>query len=224
MNPMRLVVVAGLLVLGTSTAAAPPGRPARNPGATARLREIVQAEPTIKEVQQAALAYYQLEPERIRSMATWARRKGLFPEIDGGVDGTLGHNFTNTQDALYPTFPYKERQAGTNDQLVWHVRGVWDLSRLAYNPEQLDIMTLNSLQETLIREVTTMYFSRRRALAGLILSPPQDEEELYYEQLRIEEMTATIDAFTGGKFAPKAWHGDLIEAAGAAGSPPGARP
>jgi outer membrane protein TolC len=224
MKPISLVVAASLLALGASAVAAPPGKPAHNTGSTARLREIVQAEPTIKEVQQAALAYYQLEPDRIRTMGTWARRKGLFPEIDGGVDGTLGHNYTNTQDALYPTFPYKERQAGTSDQLVWHVRGVWDLSRLAYNPEQLDIMTLNSLQETLIREVTTMYFSRRRALAGLILSPPQDEEELYYEQIRIEEMTATIDAFTGGKFAPRAWHGDLTGATGAAGGPPGARP
>jgi len=222
MTPIKPVVAAGLLLLAASAFAAPE-KQAHKTAATARLREIVQGEPTIKDVQQAALAYYQLEPDRIRSMAKWARRKGLLPEIDAGIDSTLGHNFNNTQDALYPNFDFKERQRGSSDQRVWHVPGVWDLSRLAYNPEQLDIMTLNSLQETLIREVTTLYFSRRRALAGLILSPPQDDEDLYDQELRLEELTATLDSFTGGKFAPRAWHGDILSGA-AAGAGPGARP
>jgi hypothetical protein len=187
---------------------------ARKRSQMTHLREIIKREPTIQEVQRAALAHYQLEPERIDSMSTAARLKGLFPEVDAGFDSLLGHNFTDTQDALYPTLPFKERQAATNDQTIWHVRGVWDLSRVVFNPEQLDIKTLGSLQETLVREVTTMFFSRRRVLANLILSPPDDEEDLYDEQLRLDEMTATIDAFTGGKFASRAWQGDV-----AAGTP-----
>jgi len=187
---------------------------ARKRSRMTHLREIIKREPTIQDVQRAALAHYQLEPERIDSMSTAARIKGLFPEVDAGFDSLLGHNFTDTQDALYPTLPFKERQAATNDQTIWHVRGVWDLSRVVFNPEQLDIKTLGSLQETLVREVTTMFFSRRRVLANLILSPPDDEEDLYDEQLRLDEMTATIDAFTGGKFAGRAWQGDV-----AAGTP-----
>ena len=187
---------------------------ARKRSQMTHLREIIKREPTIQEVQRAALAHYQLEPERIDSMSTAARLKGLFPEVDAGFDSLLGHNFTDTQDALYPTLPFKERQAATNDQTIWHVRGVWDLSRVVFNPEQLDIKTLGSLQETLVREVTTMFFSRRRVLANLILSPPDDEEDLYDEQLRLDEMTATIDAFTGGKVASRAWQGDV-----AAGTP-----
>lgn len=183
-------------------------RPSRKRAQMAHLRDVLKHEPTIQEVQRAALAHYQLEPERIAGMSTSARLKGLFPEIDAGFDSLLGHNYTDTQDALFPTLPFKERQAGSNDQTVWHLRGVWDLSRVVFNPEQLDIKTLGSLQETLIREVTTMYFSRRRVLANLILSPPEDEEDRYDEQLRLDEMTATIDAFTGGKFADRAWQGD----------------
>jgi hypothetical protein len=205
-----LIIVAAGAVAPARGAAAAEGadKPARKRSHLARLREIIKSEPTIQEVQRAALAHYQLEPERIESMSTSARIKGLFPEVDAGFDSLLGHNFTNTEDALYPTLPYKERQAASNDQTIWHVRGVWDLSRLIFNPEQLDIKTLGSLQETLVREVTTMFFSRRRVLANLILSPPEDEEDLYYEQLRLDEMTATIDAFTGGKFASRAWQAD----------------
>jgi hypothetical protein len=200
---------AAAILLGHHADAADAGdKQARKRSQLGQLREIIKREPTIQEVQRAALANYQLEPERIQSMSTSARLKGLFPEIDAGFDSLLGHNFTNTQDALYPTLPFKERQAASNDQTIWHVRGVWDLSRVVFNPEQLDIKTLGSLQETLIREVTTMFFSRRRVLANLVLSPPEDEEEQYYEQLRLDEMTATIDAFTGGKFAERAWQGD----------------
>lgn len=209
-------VLIGVAGGGRARAAAPAApaageKPARKRALLARLQEIIKKEPTIQDVQKAALGHYQLEPETIQGMATSARVKGLFPEIDAGLDSMLGHTFNNTQDALYPNFPYKERQAGSSDQVIWHVRGVWDLSRLIFNPEQLDIKTLGSLQETLVREVTTMYFSRRRVLANLILSPPEDDEDLYFEQLRLEEMTATIDAFTGGKFAERAWHGDLAQ-------------
>jgi hypothetical protein len=175
----------------------------------ARLQELMKSEPSIRDTQKAALKYYQLEPERIRALTTAAQVKGLLPEVDAGLDSTVGHTYNETQDALFPMFPYKDRDAGSSDQMVWHVRGVWDLSRLAFNPEQLDIKTLNSLQETLVREVTTLYFQRRRVMASLLLSPPQDEEELFDAQLRLQELTATIDAFTGGKFAPNAWNGDL---------------
>lgn len=193
----------------------PAEKPADKPGGKrakfAQLQQVTKQEPNIREVQRATLAYYQLEPERIRAMSTAARIKGLFPEIDAGVDSLLGHNYSSTQDALFPTFDYKERQAASNDQFIWRVRGVWDLSRLVFNPEQLDVKTLNSLQETLIREVTVMFFSRRRVLANLILSPPEDEEDRFFEELRLEEMTATIDAFTGGKFADRAWSGEMVK-------------
>jgi len=198
-----------------SVRAAPADKPADKPGGKraqfAQLQQVMKKEPNIREVQRATLAYYQLEPERIRAMSTAARLKGLFPEIDAGVDSLLGHNFSSTQDALFPTFDFKERQAASNDQFIWRVRGVWDLSRLVFNPEQLDVKTLNSLQETLIREVTVMYFARRRVLANLFLSPPEDDEDRFFEELRLEEMTATIDAFTGGKFAERAWSGEMMK-------------
>jgi len=212
------VAVLAAIVPGSARAAPadkPSDRPADKPASKraqfAQLQQVMKKEPNIREVQRATLAYYQLEPERIRAMSTAARIKGLFPEIDAGVDSLLGHNFSSTQDALFPTFDFKERQAASNDQFIWRVRGVWDLSRLVFNPEQLDVKTLNSLQETLIREVTVMYFSRRRVLANLFLSPPEDDEDRFFEELRLEEMTATIDAFTGGKFAERAWSGEMMK-------------
>jgi hypothetical protein len=208
-----IVKMAALLIMlaVVADAHAAPGDKTQRHRGMARLQELIKSELTIRDTQKAALKYYQLEPERIRALTTAAQVKGLLPEIDAGLDSTVGHTYNDTQDALFPMFPYKERNAGSSDQMVWHVRGVWDLSRLAFNPEQLDIKTLNSLQETLVREVTTLYFQRRRVMAGLMLSPPQDEEELYDAELRLQELTATIDAFTGGKFAATAWNGDVAQ-------------
>jgi hypothetical protein len=178
-----------------------------------RAKAITRGEPTAKEVQRATLRYYRLEPERINRMCTAARMKGLIPEVETGVDNLIGHSFTNTRNGLYPNLPpdpdgmpnnFFERAQTNNDQLLWRVRAVWNLDRLAFNAEELDAKSLNSLEENLLREVTTLYYARRRLLTSLIVSPSEDEEELYYEQLRVEEMTSTLDAFSGGMFGKRA--------------------
>jgi hypothetical protein len=209
MSMFRIAATIWALAVMAGPARAADGEHARKSEELARLRQLVKGEPTIREVQAAALRYYQLEPEHIRSLTRSGGVKALIPEGDAGVDSTVGHSFNDLHDALYPTLAYKERNQGSNDQMVWHVRAVWDLSRAVFNPEQLDIQTLNSLQETLVREVTTIYFARRRIMAALILSPPQEDEDLYDQQQRLEEMTATIDSFTGGQFAARAWNGEV---------------
>jgi len=215
--------IALFLLISARAFAAPPPEKEKTPvdkaqkrRAFAKLREILKNEPTAKEVQTATLRFYKLEPDRLESLATAARLKGLVPEFEAGMDNSVGHTYTNTRDGLYPTLGnldpignpegYKERVAGSSDQFLWRLRAVWSLDRLVFNAESLDVKSLGSLQENLVREVTTMYFARRRVISSLVLSPPDDEEELFYEQQRLEELTATLDALTGGMFASRAWH------------------
>jgi hypothetical protein len=183
-----------------------------------RLAGIVRGEPTVLEVQKSTLRYYKLEPERINGMALAARLKGLVPEVEAGIDNLVGHSYTNLRDGLYPSLPndpngqpniYRERTTTSNDSLLWRVRAVWSLDRLAFNAEALDAKSLNSIEENLVREVTTLYFSRKRQLANMVLSPPEDEEELYYDKLKLDEVTATLDAMTGGMFGKRAYQGDF---------------
>jgi hypothetical protein len=181
-----------------------------------KLRQILKAEPSAREVQRAALKFYKLEPERINRMATATRAKALVPEIEGSIDNSVGHTFTNTRDGLFSQQSlslidqnnpdgYKERVQTNTDNLLWRVRAVWNLDRLVFNSEELDVKSLNSLEENLVREVTTLYFSRQRLIANLILSGPEEDEEIFYELLRLDEMSATIDALTGNYFGSKAW-------------------
>jgi hypothetical protein len=208
---------------GTGDASGAKAKGANKGRAFGKLRQILKSEPTCRDVQQAALKFYKLEPARINRMAIATRAKALVPELQGSINNSVGHTFTNTRDGLYPSAAlaaadidpvtmqsnnpdgYKERVQTNNDNLTWEVRAVWQLDRLVFNSEELDVKSLNSLEENLVREVTTLYFSRERAIANLILQSPEEDEEIFYELLRLDEMTATIDALTGGYFGPKAW-------------------
>lgn len=182
-----------------------------------KLFKILKKEPTIKQTQNWALRHYKLDPSRINGMATNARLKGLVPQVDLSFENSQGSSFGNMRDGLYPILPndfgnnpdnLKERTAGTNSNNVFRVRAIWTLSRLVFNAEGLDVKSLNSLGETLVREVATLYFSRRRLLASIILSPPEDPEEMFFELTRLDEITATLDSLTGNKFSKQTWQWD----------------
>ena len=57
-------------------------------------------------------------------------------------------------------------------------------------------------------KVTSLYFERRRAQVQLLLNPPSDTVERLRRELEIQELTASIDALTGG------WFGEQLSASG----------
>lgn len=191
-----------------------------------RLKAIFREEPSIKDVQDWTLHLYRLEPSRINALATGARLKGLVPEVQASLSNLTGNTYTAMKDGLYLGLPlgfdgntcsggnagdcgYKELTSMGQSQLTWQVNASWALDKLVFNSEELDARSTVSLEETLVREVTTMYFARRRLIASLVLSPPESEEEVFYEQLRIEEMTANLDSFTDGEFGKHAYRGEF---------------
>jgi hypothetical protein len=180
-----------------------------------KLYAVFQNEPSARDVQAWALRHHKLHPTRVHALQRNARLKGLVPEFEAGMDNMVGNMFSNTRDGLFPILPsppenpnpesFKERVAQSSDQFTWRLRAVWSLDRLVFNAEMLDAMSLTALQENLVREVTTLYFSRRRLLASMLMSPPQDELEYFYELTRLEEITSTLDALTGGRFLERAY-------------------
>jgi len=77
----------------------------------------------------------------------------------------------------------------------------WDLPNLVFNPEVLDVGSLAILQESLLKEVTRLYYTRRRLQIDLILNPPNDPGTRISKELRIDELTSTLDAMTGELFS-----------------------
>lgn len=207
---IRLMYACALFysALGTPTAAwaqegaaaAPPAPPRPNLKAIRALRVRFEQEPSVEEVQKAALTFFQVHPDKVLGYRQKAFLKALMPDLEVAFNAEKGKNDRNMIDALYTNFPFKEREGTDHTTVSLNVRAHWALDRLIFNAEVLDVTSLVGVQEGLLREITSLYFTRRRLMTFLTLSPPQDPGEKITESIRLDEITANINALTGGYF------------------------
>ena len=166
-----------------------------------RLRRILQKlaeEPGIDEVQEAALEFYDLEHGRVKGMSKRASAKSLLPK----VTVEYRHNAIGTTVDKQDFINYPDQVAGRDqingavDEFV--VQGSWNLPKLVYNPEVLEVTSLRKLRERVLKEVTRLYYLRRRLKIGMMLDPPKDASRKVRKQIRIDQTTAMINAITNG--------------------------
>jgi hypothetical protein len=155
-------------------------------------------EPTVQDVQRAAIRYYMVNPERIRSLRRNARLKALMPTVSGGFSNSLSTSKRNMDDGLYiQALPFKEHELVNGDSMGFSVSATWNLDRLVFNAEVLDVQSLIGILDGVVREVTTVYYIRRRLQIDMVLRPPQDLASKISQQIRVEELTGLLDAMTG---------------------------
>ena len=156
-------------------------------------------EPAIREVQELAIKYAEVHPEKIKEWRSAASKKALLPDLSVGLD-------------RYVT-DYYHWDAGQNpdvlvkgdDVVSWDVTMAWDLGELVWNDDQTSIDTRSrlmvQLRDDILDEITRTYFERRRLQIETHLSPPKDLRKELEIDLRIQELTADLDALTGGYFS-----------------------
>lgn len=194
-------------------AAAPQAPPPPNPKAVRALRLRFEREPPVEEVQKAALRFFKVHPDRVASYRRGATWKALMPNVELIFNNEYGTNDRTLFDYLYRNkypqygctgtacWPAKDEESVKRASLSLGVRANWALDRLIFNAEILDVSSLVGVQEGLLREITSLYFTRRRLMTAMVLNPPQSPHEQITEQLRLDEITANIDALTGGYFS-----------------------
>lgn len=160
----------------------------------------LKKEPTIREVQEAALGYFRINSERVDSMRSRALAKGAVPiaEVSGGY--TKANTDEDTINREFdPNRPWIIRGTG-GDAIEARAKLTWDLPKLVFNAEVLDVASLAGLQEGILKEVTRLYYMRRRLQMDRILNPSSDLATQMSKEIRLEELTALLDAMTGGWF------------------------
>jgi hypothetical protein len=158
-------------------------------------------EPAIREVQLAAIKYYNVSPERISSLRSRTRSKALVPGISIGVTNSLSSFNLAVDDIVFRQRGVARFEDQTADFLGFTASASWGLDRLVFNAEELDVMSLIGIQDGIQREVTALYYVRRRLQIELELNPPTTLEARLSGRLRIEELTGLLNAYTGGYFS-----------------------
>ena len=148
-----------------------------------------------------AIDYAEVSPEKIRRWRSGARWKALLPRLSLGFGESRDDKleiYTSSTRSYHYAAP-KEVDSG------WDVDLIWDLSDLVWNDAQTNIdvrsKLMVQLRDEILEEVTRLYFERKKLLAEMAGADAADDPKLREKSLRVEELTAHIDALTGGRFS-----------------------
>jgi competence ComEA-like helix-hairpin-helix protein len=160
-------------------------------------------EPTVREVQERAIEYVRVHPEIIDSWRLRARTNALAPRLSTDAQGNTNNGLRTVTST--GTQPQEVRTDDTGGRLS--VSATWELDRLIFEPQEMAVaregVRVANLRDRVLDEVTRRYFERRRLQVDLELSPPTDLGDRVKKELRLQELTADIDAATGGWFSQK---------------------
>jgi hypothetical protein len=162
---------------------------------------ILSEGPSIQEVQEAAIRYAEVQPEKIQDWRRRAAWRSWLPELTLGLDRDSDRTVVSSTSGGKTTF-----SVGPEDRSVSLDVGLqWDLADFIWNPDQtaIDVRSrlMVQLRQEILDEVTRTYFERKRLLAEFQGNPTQDRLLTAERTCRIEELTAHLDALTGGLFS-----------------------
>lgn len=162
--------------------------------------KLFQNEPSIREIQEAAIQYAEVHPSKIEEWRKAAARRAFLPTL------SLNNNVSSHENIDID-------RGGTNDpdkfisgpregSSGWSAGLSWNLGDLVWNEDQTSIDTRSRLMVELrgdiLNEVTHLYYERRRLQVQMALSSVKELPEEIDRQIRYEELTACLDALTGG--------------------------
>jgi hypothetical protein len=177
--------------------------PAAREDAHTKLATSASTEPSVLDVQRAALHYLALDPRHSESLRERPRRSALVPVLE--IYGSAGEGHSRERDwdqaftsGLDREFLDRHHEHGSDYDAG--ARVVWNLGNTIYHPEEIDASREArewiELRDEVLDEVAQLYFERRRAL--LDASRESDPYAAARLELRAAELAAGLDAWTGG--------------------------
>ncbi len=166
--------------------------------------------PKINEVQQAAIKYAEVEPEKIKRWRSQAAKRALLPHLTVSTDrdnnrtassSIWGIYGSNGSPGKYFVGPDDETKYNNNN---WSISVTWELGDLIYSDDQTNIdvrsKLMVQLRDDILDEVTKLYFERIRVKMEINNLTIEDSKKRCEKELKLQELAASLDALTGGYF------------------------
>ncbi len=173
-----------------------------------------QGEPNIQAVQAWSNDYAQTSPETVRRWLRQSKAFAALPAVDLDYDFDMGfdtgYQYYVVSGLPAPTSPDDDLFDALDDASRDQSQGFgvslsWDLDKLVMSSERIrvigEMQDVVKLRDKTLGEVTRLYFERRRLQVEQLLNPKTDLSGQIKDQLKLLEMTANLDAFTGGRFS-----------------------
>ncbi len=177
------------------------------------IQKVFQQGPSIREVHQWAIDYAEVNQEKIVNWRKLAKKRAWIPKVTLGVDGDKKRTVSDSVWGSYSSGG--QHYLGPDDKsfnsnFSWDASVTWDFADLVWSSDQTSIdvrsRSMVKLREDILEQVTEFYFERRRLQMQALAGSSEDTQIIIQRRLRVDELTALIDALTDGKFSEQVNH------------------
>ncbi|MEW5855363.1 MAG: hypothetical protein AB2A00_41700 [Myxococcota bacterium] len=190
-----------LVVVATAAgvfALKPVGRDLKGVPPMARFQALVEREPTASEVAEWAVDSHRVDPAVTVQMRKRSRMSALAPRL------TLEAN----AGPLQPDVPYLYYYREQRTEYRVEAMAIWGVEKLIANPTEASVQRehrrLLAERERVYARVLKQYEARRRLQVDLMMRGSKGTLTHARKLLRLRELTARLDAETGGRFSKEA--------------------
>ena len=167
-------------------------------------------EPDVLAVQRMAMEYTKTNPSLVEGWLAASKSAYALPAVtltyDKDLDDYKTWNYLDLNgDGTIDNSEHQFNTARADDDDGFGVRLAWRLDKLVMSSERIRVINeaqdIVKLRDKVLDEVTRVYFDRRRLQVERLLSPASSLKDQIKDELRLQELTASIDALTGGQFS-----------------------
>jgi len=167
-------------------------------------------EPDVRKVQALAMDYTKTNPALVEGWLKASKAAYALPAVtlsyDKDIDEYTTWDYLDlNEDGRVGGSEHQFNTARADDDEGFGVRLAWRLDKLVMSSERIRVINeaqdIVKLRDKVLDEVTRVYFDRRRLQVDLLLNPASSLREQIKNELRLQELTASIDALTGGGFS-----------------------
>jgi len=160
-------------------------------------------EPPISYLQDAAIKYAEVSPEKIMDWRKKAAMKAFFPRVSASIDrdtGDLWHWESGSSTKTGDDILIRGKEA-----VGWDVTLSWDLGEIIWNTDQTSIdvrsRLMVELRDDILDAINKYYFERIRIRMEVDNLGIEERKKRAEKELKLQELAASLDALTGGYYS-----------------------